>query len=188
MRTLTLTAAGVAASVFLAFSAQAATLTMVADQSTYNVGDTITLTITGDSEGGSASGIFGTVSYNQGLTAVTSQSQNQLTAFGGGLSWTVGVLALDDPNAGTADSFNQLYGVAPGGADQLLVSTITLTADAAGVASFSWLTNAGLESLDFFGLTNASGTSVNIVAVPEPTTAALLGMGLLGLAVAGRRR
>lgn len=186
MRTLTRTAAGVAASVFLAFSAQAATLTIVADQATYNVGDTITLTITGDAEAGAASAIFGTVSYDQVLTSVTSQSQTQLTSFAGNLPWTNGVLQLDNPNPGTADAFNALFGTGTGTPDQLAVSVITLTADAAGTANFSWLTNAGAESLDFFGLTNAAGASVLIV--PEPTTAALLGMGLLGLAVAGRRR
>jgi hypothetical protein len=93
---------------------------------------------------------------------------------------------VDNPNAGTADVFNALAGTQATPIDQLAVSTITLTADAAGTANFSWLINAGNESLNFFGLTNSAGTSVLIV--PEPTTAALLGMGLLGLAVAGRRR
>ena len=187
MRTLTLTAAGVAASVFLAFSAQAATLTIVADAATYNVGDTITLTITGDAQGASSIALFGTVNYDQSLTTATANSQTSLPSFGGGLPWTMGALFIDNPNAGTADAFNGLIGVTPQVPDQLAVSTITLTADAAGIAAFSWFTGTGtLEDLDFFGLTNAAGTSVLIV--PEPTPAALLGMGLLGLAVAGRRR
>ena len=40
--------------------------------------------------------------------------------------------------------------------------------------------------LDFFGLTNAPGTSFTVV--PEPTTALLLAFGLAGVACARRRR
>ena len=186
MRTLTLTAAGVAASVFLAFSAQAASLTITADRATYNVNDTITLTISGDAEGGTGVAIFGTINYDQSLTTATSQSQTALTSFGGSLPWIAGALFTDFPNNATVDAFNQAGGTVATTPDGPLSAVVTLTADAAGVANFSWLTNAGNESLNFFGLTNAAGTSVLIV--PEPTTAALLGMGLLGLAVAGRRR
>jgi hypothetical protein len=186
MRTLTLTAAGIAASMFLAFSAQAATLTMVADKSTYNISETITLTITGDSTGGSANAIFGTVEYGGLTSANGGQVQGALTSFGGAVPWLQGQLFVDAPHANTQDSFNQTPGLNPFPIDQLLVATMTFHADAAGVANFSWRTLAGNERLNFFGLTNAAGTSVTIV--PEPTTAALLGIGLFGLAVAGRRR
>ena len=185
MRTLTLTAAGIAASMFLAFSAQAATLTILADKSTYNISETITLTVTGDSEGGSSNGIFGTVEYGGLTSANGGQIQGNLTSFGA-ISWLQGVLFVDNPHANTQDSFNQTPGLNALPIDQLLVATMTFHADAAGLASFSWRTLAGNERLNFFGLTNAAGTSVTIV--PEPTTAALLGIGLFGLAVAGRRR
>lgn len=187
MRTLTLTAAGLAASALLAFSAQAATLSISADKSTYNTGETITLTITGDSQFGSALAINGSVLYDTFLTTVTSQMQTPHTSFMA-VPWLTGVLFLDNPNIGFADAFNQLAGgLTAFTVDQLQIATITLTADAVGVADFNWhsqLSNA--LSLNFFGLTSASGISVTIV--PEPTTAALLGIGLLGLAVAGRRR
>ena len=186
MRTLTLTAAGIAASMFLAFSAQAATLTITSDKSTYNISETITLTVTGDSEGGTSNGIFGTLEYGGLVTANGGQSQNGLTSFGGNLPWFVGVLFVDAPHANTQDSFNQTPGATPFAADQLLVATMSFHADVAGVANFNWRTLAGNEQLNFFGLTNANGHSVTIV--PEPTTAALLGIGLFGLAVAGRRR
>jgi hypothetical protein len=156
-----------------------------ADKSTYLTGETITLTVIGVGTG-TSNGIFGSVNYGGLVSADGGQSQSMLTSFGGGVPWIVGALFVDNPNVGTQDSFNQTPGVTPFTVDQALTAVMTFTANAAGVASFSWLINAGLESLNFFGLTNAAGETVTIV--PEPTTAALLGIGLFGLAVAGRRR
>jgi hypothetical protein len=55
------------------------------------------------------------------------------------------------------------------------------------VVNFAWRTSPSAQRLDWFGLTNAPGVSIT-VATPEPTTASLLGLGLLGLSVASRRR
>ena len=65
-----------------------------------------------------------------------------------------------------------------------LLSTITFSVNpgVSGVADFAW----DMSTFDFFGLTNPQGYSVTIV--PEPSTAALLGLGVLGLAAASRRR
>jgi hypothetical protein len=61
-----------------------------------------------------------------------------------------------------------------------VVATLTLTAVAPGLVDVNWETS-GPFSLAFFGLTDAPGTSFTIV--PEPASGALLGIGLLALAV-----
>jgi hypothetical protein len=165
--------------VLVAVSSHAATLSMSTDKSTYDVGETITLTIVGDAEGEADVGIFGTVVYDPGRTTVTGQSQSSLTSLGGGLPWINGVLFLDFPNAGTADALNTIAGLVPQTPDQLVISVITLTADAEGAVNFQWLADGGSESLSFFSLTNAPGASITIV--PEPSTAFLVGLGLVGL-------
>ena len=48
------------------------------------------------------------------------------------------------------------------------------------------LTDAGVLVVGWFGITGPQALG-SYTVVPEPTTAALMGLGLLGLAVAGRR-
>lgn len=179
----------VAALIGLASAANAATLTVVADQATYTPGDTITLTVTGDSQAGTATGIFGRLLFgNSGAISAAGAVPTQTTLLAlGSIPWLAGVTGCA---ASTCDMFNQVgaFGATPAPASNLLVSTVSfLAGPGLGVVSVDWETNLGTGfALDFFGLTNAAGTSFEVV--PEPTTAALLGLGLFGLAVAGRRR
>jgi hypothetical protein len=181
----------VAALVGLASAANAATLS-ISGGGTFNVGDTITLTITGDSQGESALNATGFLdSDNSAVTAgLTTATQSQTTLlFLGSIPWTAG--ALNFCTAAQCKAFDQLsaLGVNPASAANLLTATISFLATAPGTAHLSWDQNvAGGTSLQFFSLTNAAGTTITVNAVPEPTTAALLGLGLFGLAVAGRRR
>jgi hypothetical protein len=185
MRAMTLFTATLAIVLGVSLGAQAATLTMTADKSTYAVSETITITVIGDSEGELAVGITATIVYGAFVTPLGGQTQSLLKT-SGGLGWTASGLNIDTPNANTQDSFLQINGsTSPADTTKRLTAVMTFHAAAPGVATFAWMTTTA-QALQFFSLGNANGTSITIV--PEPTTAGLMGLGLLGLVVAGRRR
>ena len=169
-------------------SADATTLTVVSDKPSYVVGETITLTVTGDSQGGAAVSIFGRLTYQAAVTSTVTSSQTQHTTSGN--PWILGSLAVGD---GFAEVFNQITSdpnFDPTTVQQLQIATATLTADTPGIVSVFWA--SGTFDLDFFGLTSANQSGIlatfTIVPVPEPTTLALLGLGAIGLAFGRHRR
>jgi len=190
-RTLIVVAVMVA---FAASAASAATLSIVSNKTTYSVGETITLTVTGDDQGTTTYGIQGRINFDGSLLNLTgappSNGVVQTAASGPFGKFTVGTNpALDNGGAGSyLFLFNQTSG-APQDATNFpgTVAVASLIAQAVGVVNLSWETTLASDALDFFGLTNAAGTSFSIV-VPEPTTAGLLGLGLIGLVLGGRRR
>ena len=172
--------------------ANAASLTVSADAGTYTPGAAITLTVTGSINPFSEAapnffvtlGVPGNASF---VSAVADQ------AFTGGMfgntNWTVGS-GESGVNAGVYSAFDQIFGTgaAPFGNNYNGVDTATITATALftagapGAAAFDF----GSDT-NFFGISGAS-SGVTVTIVPEPTTAALMGLGLFGLAMAGRRR
>jgi hypothetical protein len=164
----------ISAAVALATAASAATLTITPDRSTYAVGDTITLSVFGDSEGAADSTIYGRILFDGSLATYVSSSQVGLTSFGGALPWVTALLSGGD---GFAEAFNQVSTpIAP--ADGPLFATAVLQATEPGLLRYDWQVG-GAFPVDFFGLTDAPGGSV--VIVPEPATRTLVAMGLLAL-------
>jgi hypothetical protein len=189
MRALTTFTVVLAVVLGLSFGAQATTLSITADQANYLVSDTITLTVIGDPGTGVHQKSFGTIEYDGLLvTALGGQTQTTLKN-GGGTGWIVGGLLIDLPNADTQDSFNQIFGgTVAQDSTKKLTAVMTFHADASGTANFDWRT-VGAQAFSFFGLTNAPGVTVTIgTPVPEPSTAGLMGLGLIGLVIAGRSR
>jgi hypothetical protein len=165
--------------------ANAATLSVNSDKLTYNVGETITLLVYGDAEGASAYGIYGRLQYDGSLVDNDTRAQKLM-----GPGWVKGTLEEGDTNAsGPATAYSEAFdqvNVALGDYQTATspISTVTLIAVSIGVVNVNWDTVTPGSQLNYFGLTAAPGTSFTIV--PEPRTAALFALGLLGLA--GRRR
>jgi hypothetical protein len=177
---------------FAAAASAAPSLVVTANATTYTVGATITLTVTGDDDGVTDNGIFGKLDYDGSKVDNGTRAQTQLGGSSG--KWTTGGLNASDsnavgPNTASSYAFSQIslsYNTAtnlPG-----TLSTVTLIAKAVGTVNVQWDSTNPNPSLvlDFFGLTNAPGTTFTII--PEPTTVALLGLGLMGLVLGGRRR
>ena len=173
----------VAVLVAFAAAASAATLSVVSDKTTYLTGETITLSVNGDAQGASSTGIYGRLVFDGALVNLGTNTQKLI-----GQNWVKGALSAND-NGGagsTVEAFNQVN--LNGGFQTATspIATITLIAAALGVENMTWDTTGAGFQLSYFGLTSAPGVTFTIV--PEPTTVALLGLGLLGLTLGGRRR
>jgi PEP-CTERM motif-containing protein len=130
--------------------------------------------------------IFGAIQYNDALLNPLPASNTQTPLFSsqGALTCTTAFCV----------SFSQVNPAGPIALNltDTLIATTTFHVDPGNppgtVINFRWRTTPSTQRLDWFGITNAPGHSVTVAAIPEPTTAALLGAGLLGIALAVRRR
>ena len=182
-------------SLVFAVEGRAGSLSITADQSSYSVGDIVNLTIVGtiDATKESTTNIYVPVTTSGPVSFVRSQAQTALsppTQLSGEKPWTVGGQQSAFKNDGSILVFDQIQGLPPGGpfvnffngTTSVIIATILMTADGPGTANF------GFGSLtSFYGAErSAAGTSVTIV--PEPSTVALMALGLFGLRAAGKTR
>jgi hypothetical protein len=161
-----------------AVAARAATLTVSTTKTTYSIGETVTVDVTGDSQGVSDSSIDGILTYSAALTD-TPAIPVQSLLLSGGIPWVPGVPGFSD---GSAEMFVQSR-LTPATVSNQLTASVVLLATGLGTVDLAWL-----GGLDFFGLTSAPGASFTVVSTPEPGTALLVGTGLTALAGIGRRR
>jgi len=174
-----------------ATAAGAATLTVVTDKATYNPGETVHLTLSGNSQGELATtySLIGRLLYSNSDVSPGGIG----TPLSPGATWTP-----SGTGASEGAGFDELFSFANlafdsnapnynGGANEVTINTAALNISLAagpGIVNLDWS-----SALSFFSIQGARpGTSFEIVAIPEPATAALLGLGLLGLALGGRRR
>lgn len=205
-RTLIAVVAGLA----VASGANALSVDVDSDKLTYLVGETITVTVTIDTAGAAVqpptggetaafqitwadaiadalgAGAFGNSS--QIITSGANAGNSNLTSLSGNIPWTgpatTGCVSLGPGAGNTCNLINQsLIGLDFAPDASILVGTLELTAVALGSLNF------GTGVVDVWGATPNFGSNFQgAVVVPEPTTAALFGLGLLGLTFVGRRR
>ncbi len=180
-RSLVLIAA--AALVGFASTATAATITITTDKAVYNFSESILLTVTASSGGelfvGSAIGVtYDSSLASNGATAVQS-------AYPAAGWFTASPAAFNGVGQyGTHNAF-AFVPSDPG--------TITSTGNLVAGNTAGFLTlGYGLAPPDMllWGNPNlaANPSVLTVQIVPEPTTAAMLGLGLFGIALTGRRR
>jgi hypothetical protein len=182
-------------------SARAATLTLTSDRQVYAPGETITLTLFGDSQGATDHSLFAPIVKPDPSFLSDLKLQRFAPPTSDGQPWIHGAQLAPPcgPNPSECYLINMIHfngtnsdvGVDPA-LEPFTYAVLTGTAGLPGTYSIEWV-NLPTRHVDFFGLTSAPGLTITIAdmeiaLIPEPATAPLLAFGLGGLAAARRRR
>jgi hypothetical protein len=176
---------------FAALSANALANVSVTHTGTALPGNTITLEVrvTVSPGDGNDTSLFGALVYpTSGIGPVTPGTQNALA----GTTFAPGPLSCNTSRCVMFSQTSGLAGPQPGNVTNFLISSqnYTILPGFEGVLQWRWQTSPSTQQVDFFNFNNAVAPvpALAITIIPEPTTAALLGLGLLGLAAARRRK
>jgi hypothetical protein len=180
------------AATFTAMSAHGLANVAVTSTGVPSPGSTITLQVhvSVTPADGTDTSLFGRFSYpSSGIGPVAPGTQTALTGL-----WAAGPLSCNTTACIVFSQTAGLNGPQSGNATGFLIAsqnyTILASTPIGTVLQWRWQTSPSTAQVDFFNFNNAVAPvpALAITVIPEPTTAALLSLGLLGLVAGSRRR
>jgi len=188
-----LAAAGVAFTAASASATVSLSITSPDPDNRYAPGEAVTLQVFGTANAGeTANTVSGSILYSSALFVTAGAGAGQPTTSQNAIpNFSPGAIQC---TTNRCQAFNQVVlsglALAPNVTDFLL-STLTFTVAASATPqlfTFNWQSTPLVANLNWFGLDPLAQPGYTIQIVPEPTTVAMIGLGLFGLALASRDR